>query len=543
MTGGRSVYDIPMRVTFYARVSTDKTEQIGSLGNQVQYYTDLIKGSANWTYVEGYIDEGVSGTDTKRRDGFLRMIADAKAGLFDFIITKEISRFSRSTLDSIRYTQELLARGVGVLFQNDNINTLDPDSEFRLVVMAGVAQDEVRKLSERLKFGFRQSIKNGRVLGNGAIWGYDKQNGRLTINESEAEAVRLIFGLYADQKLGFRRISQALTARGHLSRNGTAFNTVTIRHILLNPKYKGWYCGNKTRSVDYRSKKTEFLDMREWVCHPDPNIPALVSEELWERAYALYRMRSAQRKQNAASFQNRYAYSGKIVCEDHGANYHRQVLKSGRGEKEVWQCSIYRQRGRAGCLAPQLSKYELDAIMARIFLQRFPDREALISRVLSVLNRSGEKNDTARDISRIDREMVALRAKKDRLLQLHMEGAVGLPELKSRNDSFNRQAEKLQMRKDTLLLELRKVGESGKRAAQIGEWLDRKLRFAEGIDSELVAAGVDRIAVKKNSRGTQVHLDISLKNGSRFRAEYENSPFVCFVLNDVRYQPEIVFDQ
>jgi DNA invertase Pin-like site-specific DNA recombinase len=280
MTGGRSVYDIPMRVTFYARVSTDKTEQIGSLGNQVQYYTDLIKGSANWTYVEGYIDEGVSGTDTKRRDGFLRMIADAKAGLFDFIITKEISRFSRSTLDSIRYTQELLARGVGVLFQNDNINTLDPDSEFRLVVMAGVAQDEVRKLSERLKFGFRQSIKNGRVLGNGAIWGYDKQNGRLTINESEAEAVRLIFGLYADQKLGFRRISQALTARGHLSRNGTAFNTVTIRHILLNPKYKGWYCGTRPAPSTTAARKRSF-----WICENGFAIRTRTFPPLYRRSF------------------------------------------------------------------------------------------------------------------------------------------------------------------------------------------------------------------------------------------------------------------
>ena len=113
-------------------------------------------------YVPGYIDEGISGTSTKKRDSFLRMIQDAKDGRFDFIITKEISRFSRSTLDSIQYTQELLEHDVGVLFQNDNINTLDPDSEFRLAVMAGVAQDEVRKLSERLKFGFRQAIKNGK---------------------------------------------------------------------------------------------------------------------------------------------------------------------------------------------------------------------------------------------------------------------------------------------------------------------------------------------------------------------------------------------
>ena len=165
LRSGRTIFDLPLRVTFYARVSTDKDEQLNSLENQVQYYTELIQSRPSWTFIPGYIDEGLSGTTTKRRDSFLRMIRDAKAGRFDFIITKEISRFSRSTLDSIQYTQELLDHGVGVLFQNDNINTLDTDSEFRLVVMAGVAQDEVRKLSERLKFGFRQAIKNGRVLG------------------------------------------------------------------------------------------------------------------------------------------------------------------------------------------------------------------------------------------------------------------------------------------------------------------------------------------------------------------------------------------
>ena len=138
MRNGRTIFDLPLRVTFYARVSTDRDEQLNSLENQVQYYTELIQSKQSWSYVPGYIDEGISGTSTKKRDSFLRMIRDAKDGRFDFIITKEISRFSRSTLDSIQYTQELLEHDVGVLFQNDNINTLDPDSEFRLVVMAGV---------------------------------------------------------------------------------------------------------------------------------------------------------------------------------------------------------------------------------------------------------------------------------------------------------------------------------------------------------------------------------------------------------------------
>ena len=283
---GKTIYDLPLRVTFYARVSTEKVEQQGSLENQIQYYTEFIQKNPNWTYVPGYIDEGISGTSTYKRDSFLRMIEDAKRGMFDFIITKEISRFSRNTLDSIQYTQELLDNNVGVLFQNDNINTLDSDSEFRLIVMAGVAQDEVRKLSERLKFGFRQSIKNGHVLGNNRLWGYDKKDCKLTIIPEQAEAVKLIFQLYATGNYGLRKLSQELTRRGYTSLLGNKFNSVTIGHNLQNPKYKGWYCGNKTQSLDYRKKKTAFLDESEWVTYPDPNIPAIVSEELWNHAQA-----------------------------------------------------------------------------------------------------------------------------------------------------------------------------------------------------------------------------------------------------------------
>ena len=295
MRSGKSIFDLPLRVTFYARVSTDKDEQLNSLENQVQYYTELIQSKPNWTYIPGYIDEGISGTSTKKRDSFLRMIADAKAGQFDFIITKEISRFSRSTLDSIQYTQELLEHNVGVLFQNDNINTLDSDSEFRLVVMAGVAQDEVRKLSERLKFGFRQAIKNGHVLGNDKLWGYDKKDCVLTINEAEAKVVRRIFHLYANEQMGIRRISQQLYDEGFTSRKGNAFNVLTIRHILENPKYKGFFCGGKTETIDVGERYIRRPRPPEtWASWRDPAVPAIVSEALWDAAAAQRASRAAQ---------------------------------------------------------------------------------------------------------------------------------------------------------------------------------------------------------------------------------------------------------
>ena len=531
MRSGKSIFDLPLRVTFYARVSTDKDEQLNSLENQVQYYTELIQSKPNWTYIPGYIDEGISGTSTRKRDSFLRMISDAKAGRFDFIITKEISRFSRSTLDSIQYTQELLEHDVGVLFQNDNINTLDSDSEFRLVVMAGVAQDEVRKLSERLKFGFRQAIKNGHVLGNDKLWGYDKKDCVLTINEAEAKVVRRIFHLYANEQMGIRRISQQLYDEGFTSRKGNAFNVLTIRHILENPKYKGWYCANKSQTVDYRSKRKIFLDESEWVMYPDPSIPAIVSEELWDRANALYKRRSAQMMshQSAAEFHNRYPYSGKIICEEHGTSFHRQVLKSAKGEKEVWQCRVYRNRGRAACSAPQMRTAELDQIMAQIFDQLARDKSAIVDAVMKVIQAVPNEHDYRQDAGRIEAELSAIYAKKDRLLEMSIEGALSTAEFKQRNDAFNQQIHELEGQMEVLRAEEEKSQISVEQLGKIKAALEAELSFQNGVNSALVATILDHIVVKKGSTREEVHLDIYLKFGDPYGVVFdrENSSF-CF---------------
>ena len=525
LRSGRTIFDLPLRVTFYARVSTDKEEQINSLENQVQYYTELIQSRPAWTYIPGYIDEGISGTSTKKRDSFNRMIADAKAGCFDFIITKEISRFSRSTLDSIRYTQELLEHDVGVLFQNDNINTLDSDSEFRLVVMAGVAQDEVRKLSERLKFGFRQAIKNGHVLGNDKLWGYDKKDCVLTVNEAEARIVRRIFDLYANQKLGIRRISQTLYDEGVTSRQGNAFNEATIRHILCNPKYKGWYCANKTRTVDYRSKRKVALDENEWVLYPDPSIPAIVPEALWDRANALYRQRSRQMMEHrsAAEFHNRYPYSGKILCEAHGTSFYRQVLKSARGEREVWQCRVYRSRGRAGCAAPQLSTAELNRIMAGIFDRLVRDKREIVETVVRVIQAVPDADGGGQDLRRMEEECRLIRAKKDRLLELSLAGAVAAEEFRQRNDGFNAQLNAAERQLADLREELGRSRMSPERLEAIRAALERALSFEGAGNTAVFTAILDHIVVREESTRERLVLEVHLTFGNPFGVLFERA--------------------
>ena len=522
MRMGRSFYDLPLRVTFYARVSTDQDEQINPLENQVQYYTELIQSKPNWKFVPGYIDEGISGGSTKKRDNFNRMIRDAKAGMFDFIITKEISRFSRSTLDSIKYTQELLDYNVGVFFQNDNINTLDTDSEFRLVIMAGVAQDEIRKLSERLKFGFRQAIKNGHVLGNDKLYGYDKKDCVLTVNEEEAEIIRIIFDLYGNQRLGTRTISKRLMELGYTSREGNAFNTLTIRHILENPKYKGWYCGNKSQSVDYRTKRNVLLDESEWVTYPDPSIPAIVSEELWNRANALYKRRREEMKSHSSgiSFHNRYPYSAKIYCEEHGTTFHRQVIQTKKGQQEVWQCKVYRSHGRAACSAPQIRSSDLDVILSDIFKELVRDKEKIIDSLVTVLTNIPKEVDYGKLRCQVENEMDDLERKKNRLLDLSIAGALTVEEFKERNDAFNAQIQECQGKLTAIRQEEENQSSEELDIPAIRRALDEALRFTGEIDTALVATILDKVVVKKESTKDNIYLDVFLKLGSTYEAVY-----------------------
>lgn len=524
---GKSIFDLPLRVTFYARVSTDKDEQLNSLENQIQYYTNFILNNPQWSYIPGYIDEGISGTSTKKRDSFNRMIRDAKLGLFDFIITKEISRFSRSTLDSIKYTQELLEHNVAVLFQNDNINTLDSDSEFRLVIMAGVAQDEVRKLSERLKFGFQQAIKAGHILGNDRLWGYRKKDGILEIDAQQAKAVRMIFDLYANDRMGIRRISKQLTANGFTSLHGNDFNVLTIRHILTNPKYKGWYCGNKSKSLDYRSKRKILLEEEEWVMYPDERIPAIVSEELWDRANALYHTRSKAVKQKGTQYHGRYAYSGKIICEDHGTAFHRMLLKSGT---EQWVCKTYRQKGASACSMPPIRSKDLDYVLAQIFQQIYPNREQIIAMLLKIIEKAQESVDYSAEITRAKKEISDIQAKKERLLELSISGVVSMDEFKKRNDGYNEIITVEEQRINRLDEENAKQHGITEQSDAIRTALQCELNFQNEINSNLVSTLLERVVVKHGSTRENVQLAIDLKVGKSFIASYApGSLAFCYI--------------
>ena len=322
---GRSIFDTELAVAYYARVSTDKDEQINSLGNQKRYFEDYIAANPHWMFAGGYVDEGISGTSVEGREQFLRMIEDAKRGRFDLIITKEISRFARNTLDSLSYTRELLRFGVGVYFQNDNINTFDKDAELRLTIMSSIAQDEVRKLSERTRFGFKRAQENSVLLGQNNLFGYNKVDGRLEIVEHEAAIVREVFERYTAGDLGLRAIANDLDRRGIRGRQGRPLTYSTLFGMIRNPKHKGYYAGRRYASRDYRDKRSYRLSEDKWLVHEDDRVPAIVPEAMWDEANRLLAARGQTMKQHAQASQNRYAYSGKLICAKHGTAFHRHV--------------------------------------------------------------------------------------------------------------------------------------------------------------------------------------------------------------------------
>lgn len=329
---GTPLSNINLRVTFYGRVSTNQDIQLTSLSNQEAYFKQMILSNPNWTYIEGYIDEGITGTSDIKRNNFMRMISDSKLDKFDLIITKEISRFSRNTLDSIKYTRELLNNGVAVLFLNDNINTIYPDSELRLTIMSSMAQDEIRRLSERVKFGVCMSIKKGKLLGNNKLYGYNKKNNNLYINKKEACIIKEIFTLYGIYNRSTTYIKDYLNNKGIQTNYGNKWSTTTILRILKNPKYKGFYCGNKTFTEDYMSKKVKYLSKKEWVMYKSPNqIPVIIEESLWNKVNDKLTRNSKHITKNVS------IYTNKLTCTKHNSPLYKRHNKYDTS----WICSYH----------------------------------------------------------------------------------------------------------------------------------------------------------------------------------------------------------
>ena len=514
----KSIYDIALRVTYYARVSSESDEQLNSLGNQIGYYEDFIRKNAAWTFVPGYIDEGLSGISTKRRENFNRMIDDAGEDKFDLIITKEISRFARNTLDSIQYTRQLLSAGVGVFFQNDNINTFDEDSELRLSIMSSIAQAELRKLSSRVKFGHQQAIKSNVVLGNSRIFGYTKDNGRLIVDEEQAKMVRELYELYATDEYSMKQLETLFWEKGYRNLNGKKIAHSTMSNMIANPKYKGYYVGNKVKVVDMFTKKQKFLPPEEWVMFRDETgelVPAIVSEELWEQANAVLRRRSEDVKNRQGICNHANLLTGKLYCTHCGTPYYRRESKDKQGNvNSKWVCSGKINGGKDSCPSFPIYESEIKPLLFEVFCDTREASAAMIEEYEQMYRSMTSDGNIEKKIEAAKASIELSLKKKSKLLELAALDSITPADFKSMTAECNADIKAAEKE----LSELRDQQESSGEFRAHMEHIRRVLRDAERdcrngeITKEFIDTFVDKIFVTPEADGS-MRLDIKIFTG------------------------------
>ena len=518
----KSIYDIPLRVTYYARVSSESDEQLNSLGNQIAYYDDLIKRNRNWTFVPGYIDEGLSGISTKKRENFNRMIEDAAEDKFDLVITKEISRFARNTLDSIQFTRQLLNHGVGVFFQNDNINTLDEDSELRLSIMSSIAQDELRKLSSRVKFGHQQAIKDKVVLGNSRIFGYVKDGGRLVIDEEQAAMVRELFELYATGEYSMKQIETIFWQKGYRNHNGNKIAHTTMSNMIANPKYKGYYVGNKVRVIDMFSKKQKFLPPEEWVMFKDETgeiVPAIVSEEMWDKANEVLKRRSDDVKSRQGICNHQNLLTGKLYCTCCGTAYYRRDSKDKLGNvNSKWVCSGKIKNGADSCDSFAIYEDEIKPVLFEVFQETEVNVNALIEEYMEMYRSLDEDNQIPKLIEEQKQRRDIAQRKKSKLLEYNVTGQLSDADFLAMNKACTEEIKDAEAQILELEQQLFSREEFRKHMDTIRATLEAARRDAANgmITADFVTKYIDKIFATPQEDGS-LRLDIKIFTGETTR--------------------------
>lgn len=449
-------------MVFYGRVSTQHEAQLVALENQMKWYEDQMKYHPNWNLVERYIDEGITGTLAAKRPEFVRMLEDAKEGRFDLIVTREVCRFARNTVDTLSITRELKNYGVEVYFVSDNIWTMDGDGELRLSIMATLAQEESRKISERVLAGQAISRENGVLYGTGNIIGYDRIDGKYVINQEQAETIRLIFELYASG-MGMTRVANELTARGRLDGAGNkVWNAVKVSRTIRNATYKGYMCYNKSRVNNYLEKKRiKNLDEDSFILKKG-NFEPIVSEELWDYCNQLRKRKIKEydlldgetRRLGYNSPKAIWAQKLKCRCGAHCKRYKWRIKQSTGEVVYGYQC-YSRTRSPAKsylqahgvsvfpevCDALSICEWKLELMATIIFRQVLSGGEKAIVLACDMLSKFSEINDEKRDkqILSLKNKQLQLEKRRTRYLDMYADGDLTKTEY---TQAINENAEK-----------------------------------------------------------------------------------------------------
>ena len=365
------------RVAGYARVSTDSDEQFTSYEAQVDYYTKYIMSNPDWEFVSVYTDEGISGTSTKYRDGFNRMIKDALAGKIDLIVTKSVSRFARNTVDSLTTIRKLKEAGCECYFEKEGIYTFDGKGELLITIMSSLAQEESRSISENITWGQRKRFADGKVsMPYKQFLGYRKgADGQPEIVPEEADVVRLIYRMFLDGKTQ-NGISKHLEGLGILSPSGgEKWSTTTITSILTNEKYKGDALLQKTFTVDFLQKKMKPNEGEVPQYYVQASHPAIIEPEEWDMVQAEF----ARRKAMGNRYSSRNNLSSKLVCEDCGTFYGSKIWHStDKYRRVVWQCNGKYAREEI-CKTPVVTTEKVQQMFLKAYNRLMQNRKNIIA--------------------------------------------------------------------------------------------------------------------------------------------------------------------
>lgn len=429
-------------VAIYARVSTEHEAQISALGNQIQYYDNLFEQHPEWELYERYIDEGITGTSVKKRKNFMRMMKDASEGKFDLIVTREVSRFARNTVDTLQQTRILRREGVEVYFTEDNIWTMnDEDGELRLTIMATLAQNESKKTSVRVKAGQMISFQNGVPYGNGNILGYDRIGKEYVVNESQARTVRRIFDLYLDGN-GVRKIQFALEKEGHLTATGlTKWQPGNISRILRNPFYCGTIVYRKQFVPDFlEQKKINNFGEVDKIVVEGSHTP-IVTKEQFEKVQQMLdgKSESVHNKGRRGKKVSKDVWCRKMKCEC-GSSYNRVTWhNSPEGPQYAYQCynqirtGSVKTRERKGlstegiCVTKMVPRWKLEVMADMIFQKFWNDREGVLAIANEMLDNcyENEHDNEALDRKRdLEDKMESWNRKYNNLLDMRMAGEI-----------------------------------------------------------------------------------------------------------------------
>lgn len=369
------------KVAGYARVSTDHDEQLTSYEAQLDYYTTLIQGHDDWEFAGMYSDEGVTGTSTKKREGFQTMVADALAGKIDLIITKSVSRFARNTVDSLSTIRELKDHNTEVFFEKENIWTFDSKGELLITIMSSLAQEESRSISENVTWGHRKRMADGKVaVAYSRFIGYDKgEDGNLVVNPEEAKTIKLIYGEFL-AGLSYRAIADKLTPLGIKTPGGKdKWCQGTVKSILQNEKYKGCALLQKSYIADFLTKKqvTNHGEIPQY--YVEDNHEAIIEPEIFDRVQDMIKERNARRGYSGVTI-----FSSKIQCGCCGNWYGSKVWHStDKYRRTIWQCNAKFKNAKK-CDTPHLTEDEIKEAFVRVVNRLLTDRTEILAELKAV---------------------------------------------------------------------------------------------------------------------------------------------------------------